>query len=103
MKHGGLGRTAAAAVRRHGVHSVLENIKIETAHIHDAKLMQLLINKMKLELLIGFKHFFLQVVCPLQRPLIQRQHIFYRHGIRRIETPQSIETVDFLKREVSAL
>ena len=87
--HGGLGGTAGHAVGPGGVLAVLDHIQVEAAQVHGAEVMQLLVDLVELEAVVGGYQLGLQQGGAIHRPAIQRQQVGKRQLLRgRIETIQ---------------
>ena len=82
MVHGGLRRAPGQAVRPGGVLPILDHIQVEATQVIGAKIVQLLVNLVKLVRLVGLRQFLLQLGSAIDSPAIQGQHVVKIQGIR---------------------
>ena len=81
MEHRSLAGTPRQAVGLGGVLAVLDHVEVETAHVGDTEVEQLLIDQVEVVLLIGLDDLLLQGMRPADRPLVERDHLFARDQI----------------------
>ena len=85
MPQRGLRRASRTTVRRRGVKAILEHVEIQTAQIHDAEVVDLLVDAVEVVIAIGGDDLSLQRSGARNSPAIQRNHFLHRQRIARHE------------------
>src|SRR6266487_1570322 len=81
LVHNGLGSSTTPRLRRIAIHPVFRDIDVQTAQIDGTKLVECLINLMKLECFVSRSTISNHLIKPLQNPAIDQCEIFCSGGL----------------------